>query len=103
MSTHTKGPWKVREFDDAQTLVLASAGKRAPLVATCTSMADQIAERHANARLIAAAPGLLSALELVCDEAKLVLSIEELSPCGDNLRAAARKARAVIRQAKGEE
>ncbi len=60
MSAHTPGPWEVWVFDrTAQTCVRTGPRERAGLIATCTGE-----ERDANALLIAAAPALLTALEL---------------------------------------
>jgi hypothetical protein len=68
MSAHTKGPWNVTNTSpsnaldiaiifDAQSQVVCSVPKGSSTVA--------MSERRANARLIAAAPELLEALQLL--------------------------------------
>lgn len=61
MSKHTKGPWKVRENGGIMQAI--EAGKDW-LIYKCGRDNTPIAEVEANARLIAAAPDLLEALEL---------------------------------------
>lgn len=61
MSKHTPGPWRVVE-DRVPASLEVYAGKTA--IAECWRRADALTEL-ANARLIAAAPDLLEALEFV--------------------------------------
>lgn len=60
---HTPGPWGVL-IGDAGPIVFA--GNKGNMVATCLRQITS-AEREANARLIAAAPELLTALEVLVD------------------------------------
>lgn len=60
MSTHTPGPWKAIEWTcHAPTTVVAEGGQ---VIADCGRVGIDASE--ANARLIAAAPEMLAALEL---------------------------------------
>lgn len=61
MNKHTPGPWRVVE-DRAPSSLEVYAGKTA--IAECWRRAD-VETEIANARLIAAAPDLLKALEFV--------------------------------------
>lgn len=66
MSKHTPGPWKVRTLDDSLGTIDTSDDTTSIAQAFDLSFQDRIAgspERKANARLIAAAPDLLAALE----------------------------------------
>jgi hypothetical protein len=86
MSAHTPGPWLVsvnRDFVDSKKHLIAQ------------SLAPSAAERHANARLIAAAPELLSALREL-----LALGQQESIEDGELLDAQ-RAAVAAIRKATG--
>lgn len=60
-TTHTPGPWKQYQWEDKTYASVRGPDGRC--VADCGSRSDQIAQ--ANARLIAAAPDLLAALEIV--------------------------------------
>lgn len=66
MTKHTPGPWTVVKNGNINSLVRYSDGENASYVAQCNDM--QLCPEHgtveANARLIAAAPGLLAALQL---------------------------------------
>lgn len=85
MSAHTPGPWE--HCDD----VCVRAGR--DLVALCYSNPSHADNLHDNARLIAAAPELLDALQdALC----------ALECCGKDYPAAT-KARAVIAKAIGEQ
>lgn len=61
MSRHTPGPWKA-EAGGREPLVLAGLTPVAQVFALGESI-DDAAEEEANARLIAAAPDLLEALQ----------------------------------------
>jgi hypothetical protein len=63
MSEHTPGPWKVQENADAYTHIVRS--KTNAYICGCGQGSD--GEDKANARLIAAAPELLEALNQVYD------------------------------------
>ena len=71
MTKHTPGPWKTSNM--APGIVYAeTGGKRDELV--CTAYRRDNDEHNANARLIASAPDLLSALEMA------VATIERIAP-----------------------
>jgi hypothetical protein len=69
MSAHTPGPWAVQHFDGDVCFVVAENG---PIIA------DQITEAP-NARLIAAAPELLKALEGTAQFIETELEVMERS------------------------
>ena len=85
MSKHTPGPWNVEYLDgNGQAVVKASFIE----IATCWhhSVTSIEKEMHANARLIAAAPELLEALELVISNAESAVFEDWLArvcPSGD--------------------
>ena len=54
---HTPGPWRVEQAHDLWLEIIAGEGLRSSMIADCV--------RKRNARLIAAAPDLLEALEEV--------------------------------------
>ncbi len=56
---HTPGPWRV------ETGYPSVSSRQAPDLALCNDQAIPMSERLANARLIAAAPCLLAALQAV--------------------------------------
>lgn len=58
---HTPGPW--HQHTDGSKIYASVRSAKGQIVADCGSRSDQIAQ--ANARLIAAAPELLAALESV--------------------------------------
>lgn len=102
MSTkHTPGPWFCSEhrFKEYGDLDLCShtvtAGREDdPCLHLATIISDCVVESQANARLIAAAPELLDALEEVMDEISGRIELE----AGTRFRV-----RAAIRKALGEE
>jgi hypothetical protein len=72
MSNHTKGPWEVVRTDagiivrtESKKKTRAGASRYAAIGGFDRSDPEQLAEALANARLIAAAPKLLAALEAV--------------------------------------
>ncbi len=72
MSVHTKGPWEVARTDagiivrtESEKKTRAGASRYAAIGGFDRSDPEQLAEALANARLIAAAPKLLAALEAV--------------------------------------
>lgn len=92
MGEHTPGPWRVVHG----TNVMAKRGHGGEAsVAACGGYANNfdggayVAESEANARLIAAAPDLLAALEAVT----LLPGFEPEEPYGQAVRAAIAKAR----------
>lgn len=67
MSTHTPGPWLVSKMSKSTVLkdiYIRGGGERIARVVV-PSTAQTIDEYHANARLIAAAPDLLEALQKI--------------------------------------
>lgn len=94
MSRHTPGPWHVSEsLDGTMTEVMAGPIYIAPAVWQASVGTDnQQQEREANARLIAAAPSLLEALEQIVSEAENEGMITE---------SCIASARALISEAKG--
>lgn len=64
MSKHTPGPWEVRKNEP---WVIAKAYGNMKSVVHLNLPIEQSEEQRANARLIAAAPDLLEALELMLD------------------------------------
>lgn len=62
MSAHTPGPWF--SGDELWACITTAAGGRGGHLATCTGVVPPT-EQRANARLMAAAPDLLEALEAV--------------------------------------
>lgn len=78
MTTHTPGPWNNRHFNSGGQIVVSSSSFRGPntLALLNVSMtynaehecyectADDIAEAEANARLITAAPDMLTQLRI---------------------------------------
>ncbi len=60
MSKHTPGPWHYFETEDGRCRVKPL--NRKYIVAECSAMEPQCEEQRSNARLMAAAPELLEAL-----------------------------------------
>ena len=89
MSEHTKGPWDWRNrLDDTCAILAHDMPAREP--EHCNggfAIAHAFGkDRHGNARLMAAAPDLLAALELI-------LSYDDMVVGADEARAAIAKAR----------
>ena len=71
MSPHTPGPWMHERIHDAipyDWRVLAATGERVAEVADWVAPRAESEEGEANARLIAAAPELLVALEMLREQ-----------------------------------
>ena len=95
MSKHTQGPWAVRGIPTGQRYIGPSQDGGAPSVALVLSRVNVPDERlAADARLIAAAPELLEALQSV-------IWAEDSQP--DHREDAIRHARAAIAKATGEQ
>lgn len=63
-AAYTPGPWSIREYGDGDSLVVENAPNwRICFMATPGESPGAMAKIEANARLIAAAPDLLEALE----------------------------------------
>ena len=101
---HTSGPWHVRDFDGSQWSIDASGDMTVAQALQLRPLAFDMKqeERTANARLIAAAPKLLEALQSILPFIP-VTSAEEggASAYSENVRAAD-KVRAAIARATGE-
>ena len=67
-SKHTPGPWKVSPTDD--TVVIDATGAEVAAIDGDYNDPDTWPQMEANARLIAAAPDLLDALQNLLDEAE---------------------------------
>lgn len=129
MSKHTPGPWNIRHWDGNQQITITALGFRGPNVLAlvrhpltlipptpendakrsiteweCTE-AD-VAEAEANARLIAAAPDLLEALQNLAEAAEhrdnTLGDPCRLFECKARLEETARKARITIAKATGQ-
>jgi len=107
MTKHTPGPWTMHPRFDDLTLKNDGAEVRALLapVAWCSvasthgasgSQSIDAAEARANARLIAAAPDLLEALE------KLYRAVSDVTSSVEDLGYGEELARAAIAKAKGD-
>ena len=92
---HTPGPWELRPDDMGGLSSLVFPAKQPHPVAGVTGYYSGNGERLANARLIAAAPELLEALQ------RLSAQCERLRLPGETESDAERTARAVIAKATG--
>jgi hypothetical protein len=92
-ASHTPGPWRVGNLKTSEFGKCYVYGKDGVLTADCVSRKRGL-ECEANARLIAAAPSLLEALEALLDP---FLSID--NPV--EMEATFAKARAAVSEAKG--
>ena len=94
MSKHTPGPWEIKpHFDPAYRHISGPKHKALAQVVWCVDEEERSPDCEANAHLIAAAPELLEALEMML----------EMSEMGGFGKAAAEDvARAAIAKAKGE-
>jgi hypothetical protein len=90
---HTLGPWKRKPGICYSVNVVTSDGKS---IASADVGRDECEE---NARLIAASPELLAALQLFVDTCDSAPPVELVQRIGD----ACQNARAAIRKAEGEE
>ena len=90
--THTPGPWTV-----ITGAVYTPNGTPIAMMDRESGNGTRPVERDANAKLIAAAPALLSALEGVT-----LTAADPLSPHDGRLEAAIKQARAAIEAAKGD-
>ena len=106
---HTAGPWNV--YGDDKTLIGAKDGKMM-LAKTnhrhiCQEWSRTVEEAQANARLIAAAPELLAALEQLTEKTERANTIRHSGgrvTAGDwaELHQLTNEARAAIEKARGE-
>lgn len=95
-SEHTPGPYTWYETDEGLCRVFPVAGGL--IVAECSVRNPFCAEQRANARLFAAAPDLLAALQAIADHD--FNNCDGITPadCMENMR---ETARAAIAKAKG--
>lgn len=100
MTKHTEGPWIYG--DDMRGTARVFAGNQEIVRALSKHGVRRLSakEREANARLIAAAPALLEALEILHDETKDYVEINNLGDPYHNR--SMELARAAIAAAKGE-
>lgn len=93
MSEYTKGPWRVgKPGPNGCHTVGTPGGLMVAMLSHSINCADQITAAKANARLIAAAPELLEALELVQGSYCLQINSQQETP-------EMKKARTVVGQA----
>jgi len=105
-TAHTPGPWKVTEWTYQQgkeaRCMIEAANDAVATVTDLWCMDDRAAEREANARLIASAPDLLHALELLLPWAKTYIETQRTPLHGKGEFQRIEIARAAIARAKGE-
>jgi len=96
---HTSGPWNVHGTNETGTLIASDAAEHENITASIAVAQPRgeewTKEEEANARLIAAAPELLAALESVCNWADMFrdsLAYESGRSQIDAARAAIQKA-----------
>jgi hypothetical protein len=111
MKTHTPGPWKIAYSDGSgPEYITASNQSIATLRWGCScckdtpdSFDDMSEEEQANAQLIAAAPELLEALEIVAASLDEAISLtDEGKAFNQRWQREYSQARAAIAKAKGE-
>lgn len=77
-TSHTPGPWFIARYDSVRAhLSEGDSGKYAPVADCVASRTVNDATRAANARLIAAAPDLLAALERIISSRTFSIDHEE--------------------------
>lgn len=75
IETHTPGPWRAAAFnDDGVWRIVDGKGKRVCHIHPCMIKSD--AEIDANARLVAAAPELLTALQHLRQELRAAFRLD---------------------------
>ena len=99
MTEHTRGPWTAKVQSDGSLWIMGGHGSSV----YDSALADTWPLSEADARLIAAAPDLLEALEGIEEHARQVLCEITDQDTGwfYQLQAATGKARAAIAKAKG--
>lgn len=105
MNKHLKGPWKTSVVDDT---LIVGAGESA-IAMTLGEYSTESEAMEANARLIAAAPDLVAALEPFGEFARMMDEIEHVKTTPDDAVIHPgltvghfRRAREVVAKAKGE-
>lgn len=101
VSKHTKGPWVVVPYGDGDSLVVCSDEEgnwRIAFMATTAGSREERIEIRANARLIAAAPDLLEALEDLLSSLEITwrngfVAVEDVAKEIENARTALAKAK----------
>lgn len=95
--THTPGPWHVGQFDEQ--LFVSDSTRNFDVCIIQPQHANPSSDARANARLIAAAPDLLEALEALVPH---VLHYAAMNNAHPSAHKDAASARAAIAKAKGE-
>ena len=95
MSKHTPGPWQVNHWDKFQVCDADGEVRGCSPIALCVEGTP--AERAANAKLIAAAPALLAALQAIVDEAGPVFGHNDKPGSINRMARTARLALAKVR------
>lgn len=98
MSAHTPGPWTINERHGGTTVLIGASTVAIAYDPEEPTQASETAK--ANARLIAAAPELLAALQLGLLEA-VTLKARLPEPYRSNIEAFVASARAAIAKAEG--
>ena len=89
MPAHTPAPWEAQGLSVVHVEPMDNGETLTTLVASCHTTAFENGEQNANARLIAAAPDMLAALESLADYAEDCANERDERPlCIDNARAA---------------
>ena len=96
MSKHTPGPWSAKDRDNQIAIPLKSIDCERIGFSVCFVNGHRENEAKANARLIAAAPELLEALQ------RLSAQCERMRMLGQSQSNAERNAAAVLAKATGE-
>jgi hypothetical protein len=87
---HTNGPWFVQPKSDVYTNIIRPESNYGSIIASCPQSSTD--ETKANARLIAAAPDLLNALE------QMMISLNK-SSCGWNMDSDIERAYSLCKEA----
>ena len=94
---HTSGPWSIRLDKPSDkyrmALVVTTASSARAKAINCTCSGDSYAADCANARLIAAAPDLVAALERAIIELQAMSGWDKLTPTMIQARAALKRAK----------
>ncbi len=100
MNKHTKGPWFYQEKSDVYTHIVRAESNPNGIICSCGQSSDGVDE--ANARLIAAAPELLTACKVSAACFRKLASIGILSSSRDVLLDNAKLIASAISKAESE-
>ena len=100
MSKHTPGPWSLTSFDGTRMAEVRVDGKLACLLHSFSR--NSTLEDEANARLIAAAPDLLEALEDLIDLCKCAMQTANGDIGEYDIDGELKQARKAIAKARGQ-